>query len=770
MVCLATNPDYFTETGSVRCNFDNNTYDEEVINPCGRASWRTGGALTWTQTGNFRCVGGFVHVEERSAPCGELRWSDQNDSVPVTWTDTGSTRCTATTYEREQRDNCGNLQWTATSPVVWDATGLYDCRSNVTFQQESNQCGDTRWIDTGEVCGDSTHTMISLTATSVNVIEGQTACWNIVLDNPVFGSPLDIQFDLSGADQARNSYATPQTVTFLPGTSSGQLCIATTDDAVVDGVEPLCVTPRVSARLTSVAGMSCINVSDNDEATYEVTSITQTTPNPITEGQTVCWSVVVDRPVATTALQLAVMWGGADHVRNTYPNSTVTIPVGATSGNLCIQTADDTAVDGTEALCIAGFVANPRLGAVPGGLPCVNVLDNDGVAGGSTHTITSITPVTNPITEGDQACWTVTLDAAVATADLSINFTLSGADQTRNSYSNPSLTIPIGSSTGNVCVATTDDTAVDGTEQLCIVANTSARVTAVPAVSCIDVQDNDVAASVHTVVSVTPVASNITEGEQACWVVTLNTNVTTAALPITLNLTGSEQTAHGYAAPTGSIAVGSNNTTICVTTTDDAVVDGTTQLCATVATSARITAVPAASCIDVADNDTTGSVTPFGFASPIHLVASGGTHDVSTRLNLTINPDGTWALERIRTGNGTHSQPTPPVAGNWFAPTTPGVGAGYELEIVNNGVVIDQSGYDGTVFEVTPGEATPSTGGYIPLSVARVVTAYTGHMTDGTSDHGIIYVTGSFTLHIRPVGGGTVTTSTMTIDIQAESL
>lgn len=569
----------------------------EQTNQCGQRRWETRGEPAWTATGNFQCVNGYVHIEERSEPCGLLRMNTQGNTVPVTWTATGATRCTATAFERAEVDNCGNTRWVFQAPLAWAPTGTYDCRSGINWRQEANQCGDIRWVNTGEACGTSVHTMTSLTPAASSVTEGQQACWNFTLNGPVVGAPLTVSFDLAGADQVRNNYSSPRSVTLPVGASGGQLCITTTDDLVIDGTEQLCVTPQLSARLTNAPGMSCINVLDNDvagEAPYNITAITQTTPDPIVEGQQVCWQFTLSRAVENMPLSIGVVWGGADDARNNYPNSTLTIPVGQSTGTLCLYTTDDTAVDGTEQLCMASLSPNGRIGTIPA-LPCVDVLDNDTLPpGDSAHTILSVVP-TGDITEGAQGCWLVTLDAPVANSNLTINFNLSGTDFNRHNYVPPSLTIPVGQSSGTVCVTTTDDAVVDGTETLCITAILSGRVTAAPAAACINVNDNDVAASVHTISCVNPPADAV-EGSLVCWEFELDAPVTVSPLTVTGTLSGTEQDIHGYTNPSVIVPVGQSSGVLCVQTIDDVLVEGDKTLCLTFATSARVTSITDAPC------------------------------------------------------------------------------------------------------------------------------------------------------------------------------
>lgn len=482
-------PMTFTETGNVRCEYEpeggegpgsgDGSYYKEVRDDCGNLHWQPGGNLAWTATGNSRCAAGFIEIEERSQPCGYLRWTT---TTPVTWVATGATRCTSTAFEREERDNCGNLRWVFAEALNWLPTGNYDCRSNVNWREERNECGTLRWINTGAVCGTSGHTMTSLTPQAASVMEGETACWNIVLNSPVIGTPLTIEFDLSGADQVRNNYSSPRSITIPVGQSTGTLCITTTDDTAIDGTEQLCVTPRLTARLTNAPAASCINVLDNDVpegASEHTVTWGGEGPDDVTEGEEACWDIELDGPVTVTPLTLVFDWTGTDAVRNGYPNSTVTIAVGASTGTLCLTTTDDTDIDGTETLCPV-LLANPRVTSGPGAR-CIDVLDND--VGASVHTITCVNPPADTV-EGSLVCWYFELDAPVAGSPLTVTGTLSGSEQTAHNYANPSVVVPVGQSAGQLCVQTIDDSNVEGTTQLCLTFATSARVTAVNDVSC----------------------------------------------------------------------------------------------------------------------------------------------------------------------------------------------------------------------------------------------------------------------------------------------
>ena len=95
------------------------------------------------------------------------------------------------------------------------------------------------------------------------------------------------------------------------------------------------------------------------------------------------------------------------------------------------------------------------------------------------------------IEEGEQVCWTIVLDGPVEGSDLTLQGVLSGDEQDTHNYPAPSVTIPAGSSTGQMCVQTTDDTTVEPDRELCLAVADNPRIVSAPAPRCVTVQDND---------------------------------------------------------------------------------------------------------------------------------------------------------------------------------------------------------------------------------------------------------------------------------------
>ena len=244
-----------------------------------------------------------------------------------------------------------------------------------------------------------------------------------------------------------------------------------------------------------------------------------------------------------------------------------------------------------------------------GTLTIVNTCCDTPPPNGSVHTLT-MTPVLANITEGNDACWAVVLNAPVADAALVVAFTLAGDEQAIHSYPAPSASFAIGATRATVCVPTVDDATDEPNRQLILRPVFGPRLTGwTPPGNQLDtilVLDNDGDGDTgYTIVSVTPPAATIIEGQAACWDVVLNRAVTGTALSVSLAFSGDEQAQHSYPTPTLTIPVGAFGGPVCVITTDDAVIGTDRLLTLTAFTDARISAVPAPSSITVRDNDST---------------------------------------------------------------------------------------------------------------------------------------------------------------------
>lgn len=117
----------------------------------------------------------------------------------------------------------------------------------------------------------------------------------------------------------------------------------------------------------------------------------------------------------------------------------------------------------------------------------VAVLPDVPVPCASSHYIIDISPGSgsapmDQIEAGQNACWRIVLDRPVECEPLTVHATLCGSDQDENNYPNPSVTIPVGSDRGEICITTNPDSS--GTDTLCLNVPVGDRIISSPSLDC----------------------------------------------------------------------------------------------------------------------------------------------------------------------------------------------------------------------------------------------------------------------------------------------
>lgn len=155
-----------------------------------------------------------------------------------------------------------------------------------------------------------------------------------------------------------------------------------------------------------------------------------------------------------------------------------------------------------------------------------------------------------------------------------------------------------------------------------------------------------------------------------------------------------------------------------------------------------------------AGTSTQALVIPFGN----YQATSSGSHNIGAGFDLSINPDGTWAITlSVNQGTATGD----PRNGAWHNAPAVGVGADYEVRFTAS-VSINNTG------SATGGNYTASTG-WLSLSAAQGVSASTGNIPDGTTGGAGSTVSGYWTIEIRKIGGTAVRESACDFGLEAMS-
>lgn len=124
--------------------------------------------------------------------------------------------------------------------------------------------------------------------------------------------------------------------------------------------------------------MTCVTVFDNDGVPPSTHSILNLSPPESDfEGTQFCWTVTLDSPVSGAPLIINTVLSGTEQVARGYAAPNTVIGIGQTTGQLCVQTFDDTDEEPNLTLCMT-IPAGGRITA-GAGPECVIVQDNDNV-------------------------------------------------------------------------------------------------------------------------------------------------------------------------------------------------------------------------------------------------------------------------------------------------------------------------------------------------------------------------------------------------------
>ena len=520
---------------------------------------------------------------------------------------------------------------------------------------------------------DTAPTAITLSVNPTSVGEGDAAT-DVTVTAALDGDgrlteDLSVTISLSGtATGGGTDYtATLANVTIAAGAASGEatLSITPADDSIVEGNETIVVD---GAATNFTVSSATVTLSDDDTATLTLTPATQ----DVAEGSSASFTVTLSDAVKSA---VSVAWSvthtdteAADFTGNV--SGSVSFTAGSAADatqTFSVSTADDALAEGAESFSVAlGTVTSTLSSLVTANTTAVSatITDDDDAP-------TAITLSVNPTSVGEgDAATDVTVTAALdgdgrLTEDLSVTISLSGTATgggTDYTATVANVTIAAGAASGEATLSITPSTddIVEGDETI-VVDGAATNFTVSSAT--ITLNDDDTAT-----LTLTPATQSVDEGSAASFTVTLSdavksavsvawsvTNTDTEAADFTGSTTGSVSFAAGSAAAATQ--------TISVTTTDDALVEGSESFSVALGTvtstlSSLVTANTTAVSATITDDDTaptaiTLSVNP----------TSVGEGDAATDVTVTAALDGdgrltedlsvTISLSGTATGGGT---------------------------------------------------------------------------------------------------------------------
>ena len=313
----------------------------------------------------------------------------------------------------------------------------------------------------------------------------------------------------SGTATNDSDYATGSaTFSIADGSSTAVITLATTDDTDVEGTENITATISNLSEGTVVTGSATADLADDDVAApaYEV-SIAKTTDGA--EPTTNASFTVTVTPANDTGAAITgdIIYSGTATNDSDYATGSATFSIadGSSTAVITLATTDDTDVEGTEN--ITATISNLSTGTIGIGAATADLADDDVAAPAYEVSIAKTTDGAEPTTN---ASFTVTVTPANDTgAAITGDIIYSGTATNDSDYATGSATFSIadGSSTAVITLATTDDTDVEGTENItATISNLSTGTIGIGAATA-DLVDDDVADTTAPVIALTGTAT-----------------------------------------------------------------------------------------------------------------------------------------------------------------------------------------------------------------------------------------------------------------------
>ncbi len=442
----------------------------------------------------------------------------------------------------------------------------------LTVSIDNAQGGNFENLDTSDTAStlvnDTTDTVFAqISVDKSSVTEGGEITYTVTLvdanGNPVTlpsGASVSVALDWSGTATAADVDNLPPSVT-ISGDSQQSFTVNTINDGIYENSENLSVT---ISNVTDVDNsLEQLEIGSNNSADTTILDaqdapvVRSVTGDSVIEGNANTFTVTLSTPSATntevtlslsdgsaivgtdTGLTYMVSFdGGTTYTAVT--GNTVTVPPGATSFLVQVDTIDDTIFEGDENYSL-NATAN---GAGDSGT--AQITDND-----SAPTVSSITGDT--VVEGTANTFDVNLSNTASSAttltltlagnsatkgvdfsDTEVTVTINGTAQTVsvNADGTFEVTVPANIDSFTVQVNTTDDTIFESTEDYTL-SGTGANGTVT---GTAHITDND---SAPTVSSIT--GDTVIEGTANTFDVNLS-NTASSATPLTLTLAGNSAT------------------------------------------------------------------------------------------------------------------------------------------------------------------------------------------------------------------------------------
>ena len=396
-------------------------------------------------------------------------------------------------------------------------------------------------------------------ASGGNVTEGADAEFTLTRASQDTGAALEVTFSVTGGDAALSGDA-PTAATIPANATTVTVSLATEDDNTDEPNATLTLTLDDGAAYDLGSDRAAtLTVQDNDgapaisvadaAASEDADLVFELTLNPAGSQE-----VTVDYAITADTAQ------AADYTGTT--SGSVTFAPGETSKDVTLDLVDDTADEPEETVTLA--LSN---------LTGTASIGNAAATGAITDNDSPVVTVASggDITEGANAEFTLTRASEDIDQQLLVNFAVTGGDTVLSDEDDApvSAAIPANATTVTVSILTEDDATEEDDATLTLtLTDGDAYDLGSNRAATLTVEDNDTPEVGDLVVSVAPVKSTITEGDDAAFALT-RSGGPSGELTVTFTVTDSGSVLSGNA-PT-SVTFGEDQATapVILATDDD---------------------------------------------------------------------------------------------------------------------------------------------------------------------------------------------------------
>jgi len=280
--------------------------------------------------------------------------------------------------------------------------------------------------------------------------------------------PTDVAVLVNLSSDDTSEARVPTSVTIPAGHASATFAVDAVDDSVLDGTQTVTITASASGY---VSANDTVDVLDDEQPSLAVAI----NPSMFSEGAGVGAATGTVARTGSTASALVVSLSSSDTGEATVP-TTVTIQAGHTSATFQVNAVDDLILDGTQTVTITASAAG-----YDSDNETVNVTDNE-----MPSLSLAVLPSTFSEADGTNAATgTVTRTGSTSSAlvvDLS-------SDDTSEATVPATVTIPSGQTSATFQVSATDDSILDGTQNVTLTASATGYE---PGTAVMDVTDDEV--------------------------------------------------------------------------------------------------------------------------------------------------------------------------------------------------------------------------------------------------------------------------------------